>query len=97
LAAEHHADWITDCIAYLDDHHQAAIEATEQAQDDWVAYGNELASHTLFPATNSWYVGANIEGKPRTFMPFIGGLGTYRNICADIAERGYAGFQLLPQ
>jgi cation diffusion facilitator CzcD-associated flavoprotein CzcO len=95
LAAEHHADWIAECIDYIDAHDLVAIEATEKAQDEWVAYGNELASQTLFPATNSWYVGANIPGKPRTFMPFIGGLGTYRKICADIADRGYEGFEIL--
>jgi len=95
LAAEHHADWITECIAYLKSIEALAIEATEKAQDDWVAYSNELAEQTLFPATNSWYVGANIPGKPRTFMPFIGGLGTYRTICAGIAERNYEGFRVV--
>jgi cyclohexanone monooxygenase len=95
LAAEHHADWIAECIGYLDEHGWSGIEATAEAQSRWVAKGNELASATLFPSASSWYLGANIEGKPRVFMPFIGGFGAYRTICTDVAERGYEGFELL--
>jgi cation diffusion facilitator CzcD-associated flavoprotein CzcO len=95
LAAEQHADWIADCIGYLDAHELGGIEATPEAQNRWVATGNELAAATLFPSASSWYLGANIVGKPRVFMPFIGGFGAYRAICDDVAEKGYDGFALL--
>ena len=95
LAAEQHADWIAECIGYLDAHGYGGIEATGDAQSQWVATGNELASATLFPSASSWYLGANIEGKPRVFMPYIGGFGAYRAICDDVARKGYAGFDLL--
>jgi cation diffusion facilitator CzcD-associated flavoprotein CzcO len=93
LAAEHHVDWITDAIRHLDETGRIAIEATEQAQDRWVEHCNEIASQTLLSSANSWYVGANIPGKPRVFMPFAGGLGVYRRICADVAADGYRGFR----
>ena len=95
LAAEHHADWIAECIAHLDSRNLAGIEATETAQASWVAHSDKLANATLFPAAASWYLGSNIPGKPRMFMPFIGGLGNYRDICADVVARGYDGFRLL--
>jgi cyclohexanone monooxygenase len=95
LAAEQHADWIAECIGYLDAHGLGGIEATSEAQRRWVAKGNELAAATLFPSASSWYLGANIEGKPRVFMPYIGGFGAYRTICDEIAGREYAGFDLL--
>jgi cyclohexanone monooxygenase len=95
LAAEHHVEWIADAIIHLDKSGRTAIEARKQAQDRWVEYCNELADQTLFPSANSWYLGANIPGKPRVFMPFIGGLGVYRRICAEVAADGYRGFDLV--
>src|SRR5581483_1989316 len=83
LAAEHHVDWIADCVADLRRAGAMAIEASPEAQDEWVRRSDELAERTLFPRANSWYVGANIPGKPRVFMPFIGGFGVYRKLCAD--------------
>ena len=64
------------------------------AKDAWVAHVNELGNGTLYPLANSWYVGANIPGKPRIFMPYVGGVGTYRARCQDIAANGYIGFAL---
>ena len=96
LAAEQHVDWIGEAIAHLAETGRVAIEASEQAQDEWVRRGNELADRTLFPRANSWYVGANIPGKPRVFMPFIGGFGVYREICAEVAANDYEGFLLTP-
>ena len=55
---------------------------------------NEVADTTLFPKANSWYTGANIPGKPRIFMPYVGGVGVYRQICTDVASKGYEGFAL---
>ncbi len=95
LGAEQHVDWIADCIADIDEHGAAAIEATSDAVDEWVAECNERAAATLFPAANSWYLGANVPGKPRVFMPFIGGFGVYGAICAEVAAAGYKGFTVI--
>jgi cyclohexanone monooxygenase len=71
-----------------------SIEATEAAEDDWVAHGNEVAHTTLYPLANSWYMGVNVPGKPQVFMPYIGGVGVYRQTCDDVAADGYRGFVL---
>jgi cyclohexanone monooxygenase len=94
LMAEQHVDWIADCVDHLDSHEIATIEATREAADDWVAECNAKAAGTLFPTANSWYMGANIPGKPRVFMPYIGGFGNYNTICAEVAAAGYKGFAL---
>ena len=94
MAIEQHVEWIADCLAYLRDHQVDAIEATEEAENAWVAHVNDVADTTLFPMANSWYIGANIPGKPRVFMPYIGGLGVYRQKCDEIAANGYEGFAL---
>jgi cyclohexanone monooxygenase len=94
LAAEHHVDWIADTITYLDANGFATIEADPDAQDAWVRHCAELADTTLFPRANSWYLGANVPGKPRVFMPFIGGLGAYRTIVDEVVADGYRGFVL---
>ncbi len=70
------------------------IEATAEAEDAWVAHVNEVANATLYPLANSWYIGANIPGKPRIFMPYVGGVGAYRKNCDDVAARDYEGFKL---
>jgi cation diffusion facilitator CzcD-associated flavoprotein CzcO len=94
VSIEQHVDWIADCIAYLRERGSARIEATPEAEDRWVAHVNEVGHATLYPRANSWYMGANVPGKPRVFMPYIGGVGTYRQICDDVAAKGYAGFTL---
>lgn len=94
LHAEAHVQWISEAIAYLDKHGYAAMEATSGAVDAWVAECNQRADATLFPRANSWYVGANVPGKPRVFMLFIGGFATYLDICAEVADAGYKGFAL---
>jgi cyclohexanone monooxygenase len=94
VSIEQHAEWIADCLAYLRSHHITTIEATLEAETEWVNHVNEVANYTLFPQADSWYVGANIPGKPRVFMPYIGGVGVYRQKCADIAANGYTGFAL---
>ena len=95
VAIEQHADWITDCIRHLNDKGLERIEARADAADKWVAEVNEMANKTVFPlAKHSWYLGANIPGKPRVFMPYAGGMVRYRKICADVAARGYEGFML---
>jgi cyclohexanone monooxygenase len=94
VSIEQHVDWIADCIAHLRAHGRAAVEPTAAAEDEWVAHVNETGSATLYPLANSWYMGANIPGKPRIFMPYVGGVGAYRKKCDEIAANGYEGFAL---
>lgn len=91
---EQHVDWICACSEHLRARGAASIEATQQAKALWGAQVQELAAATLFPQADSWYMGANIPGKPRVFLPYIGGFGTYRRLCADIAAQGYPGFNI---
>lgn len=95
LAGESHVNWISDCIAHLDEHGYCAIEATPEAVDNWLAECAQRAEGTLFTKANSWYMGANVPGKPRKFMLFIGGFGAYNDICAEVADAGYKGFELI--
>ncbi len=94
VSIEQHVDWIFDCLSYLREHELSTIEASREAEDRWVDHVNDVASHTLFPMANSWYIGANIPGKPRVFMPYIGGVGNYAQKCQHIADNGYEGFEL---
>ena len=80
---------------YMRANQQQAIEAELDAEDYWVVLGNDIAGQTLFKSCNSWYLGANVPGKPRVFMPFIGGLPTYSEICEDVARDNYRGFALV--
>ncbi len=92
VSIEQHVDWITDCLGYMRDRGLAAMEAEPAAEERWVAHVNDVAFTTLYPQANSWYMGANIPGKPRIFMPYIGGVGPYRQICNEVAAKGYEGF-----
>ena len=94
VSIEQHVDWIADCLGYLRDRGLGSIEATQDAENAWVDHGNEVAHTTLYPSAASWYMGANIPGKPRVFMPYIGGVGAYRLKCDEIAANGYEGFVL---
>ncbi|MCX7320539.1 MAG: cyclohexanone monooxygenase, partial [Hyphomicrobiales bacterium] len=94
VSIEQHVDWITDCLASMRERGADTIEATRTAEDKWVDHVNDVAAGTLYPQANSWYMGANIPGKPRIFMPYIGGVGVYRKICDDVAARGYEGFEM---
>ena len=94
LSIEHDVEWIGDCLVWMRDHHIAAIEADEAAQDDWVQHVASLAEGTLFTQANSWYIGANVPGKPRVFMPYLGGVDTYQAKCRAVAGAGYTGFRL---
>ncbi|MEZ5729543.1 MAG: NAD(P)/FAD-dependent oxidoreductase [Burkholderiaceae bacterium] len=93
-AIEHHVDWLTRCFKDLRDQGVEVIEATAAAQDAWVAHVNELAERTLFVKTPSWYLGSDIPGKPKVFMPYAGGLPLYREKADAIARNGYEGFVL---
>ncbi|HWI27482.1 MAG TPA: NAD(P)/FAD-dependent oxidoreductase [Stellaceae bacterium] len=96
VAIEQHVEWITQCIERMREEGRTVIEATPQAQDQWVAHVNEIVGMTLMTSANSWYMSANIEGKPRAFLPYLGpeGVGGYRKKCDEIAAKGYEGFQL---
>ena len=95
VAIEQHAEWITDCIAHMRAHGLSQVETTEDAMEGWVARVNEAADATLLPhAKHSWYLGANVPGKPRVFMPYAGGMARYRVICEDVVAKGYEGFVL---
>jgi cation diffusion facilitator CzcD-associated flavoprotein CzcO len=95
LHAEAHVNWIADAIAHLGDHGYAAMEPTRDAVDGWVAELARRADASLFIKANSWYLGANVPGKPRVFMLFIGGFAAYNDICAEVADAGYKGFDLI--
>jgi len=95
LHAEAHVNWIADAITYLNSHGHTAIEATADAVEDWNAELNRRAESSLFTRANSWYMGANVPGKPRGFMLFIGGFATYLDICNEVAGAGYKGFNLV--
>ncbi len=94
LSIEQHVEWIADCIAYMDEHGYDRIEATEDAENQWVQNTNMLAENMLFSEADSWYRGANVPGKTQVFTPFPGGLDNYREICARVARDDYDGFEL---
>jgi cation diffusion facilitator CzcD-associated flavoprotein CzcO len=90
---EQHVDWIADCIGSMRERGLRRIEPTEAGEDGWVAHVNAVADATLYPSCNSWYLGANIPGKPRVFMPYLG-FPAYVQKCAEVAAGGYQGFAL---
>jgi cyclohexanone monooxygenase len=94
VSIEQHVEWVTDCLEHLRKNNLQRIDPELGAQDAWVSHVNELADRTLLPKGESWYVGANVPGKPRVFMPYMGGVGVYRQKCSEVAENGYAGFKL---
>ncbi len=92
VSIEQHVEWISDCIEHMREKHVAVVEATPQAEAEWTAHAAEVANATLMPASDTWYTGMNIPGKPRVFMPYLGGVGPYRQRCTEIAAKGYEGF-----
>jgi cyclohexanone monooxygenase len=94
LSIEHDVEWIADCLTTLRAQGKTTIEADETAQEEWVHHVSDLAEGTLFTQANSWYIGANIPGKPRVFMPYLGGVDVYQEKCRAVADAGYLGFRL---
>ncbi|MBV8399821.1 MAG: NAD(P)/FAD-dependent oxidoreductase [Acetobacteraceae bacterium] len=86
------AEWISDCIRYMRDNGLKVCEPTREAEEAWIAHHEEIASATLVTKTNSWYMGSNVEGKPRRLLSYIGGVGAYRQKCDEAAASNYAGF-----
>lgn len=94
VAIEQHVEWVSDCIADLNKQNLSRIEATQDAQEKWVEHVFTTAHETLYPKANSWYVGANIPGKPRIFTPYVGTCEEYRKHCDEIRQSDYRGFRL---
>jgi cyclohexanone monooxygenase/acetone monooxygenase len=87
-------EWIDDCIAYMRRQSLKVVEPTKDAEDGWVAHHDEIANATLIAKTNSWYLGSNVEGKPRRILSYCGGVGAYRQKCDEVAANGYPGFAM---
>ncbi|GAA4960115.1 cyclohexanone monooxygenase [Nonomuraea thailandensis] len=96
VSIEQHVDWIAGCLRHLAETGAAVIEAGPGAEDAWTRHVGDVAAQTLFPLADSWYLGANVPGKPRVFLPYPGGVGAYRVICDEVAAKGYEGFVLSP-
>ena len=96
VAIEQHVEWVTDVIDHMRTSGKTVIEATREAQDQWVEHVNQVVGATLMTKANSWYMSANIPGKPRAFLPYLdpAGIGGYRKRCDEIAAKGYEGFAL---
>ena len=94
VSIEQHVEWISDCLAAIATRQGDCIEATDTAEQDWVRHVAEAADRTLFPLANSWYMGANIPGKPRVILPYVAGVGAYRKICDEIVADNYRGFRI---
>ena len=94
VSIEQHVEWVTECIAHLIEHDIDVIEPTHGAEDEWVEHVREVGEQTLYPRADSWYMGANIPGKPRVFTPYVGGVGRYRQTCDEVVAKGYKGFTL---
>ncbi len=87
-------DWISDCISYAKSHGKQVIEATREFEEQWVRHHDETAAATLVTKTDSWYMGSNVDGKPRRLLSYIGGVGNFRRQCDEQAEKGYPGFAM---
>jgi len=94
VSIEQHVDWIAGCLDHATAGGRELVEATPEAQDQWVEHVAQVGAETLYPRAYSWYTGANIEGKARVFMPYVGGVGQYRKECDAVAASGYVGFRI---
>jgi hypothetical protein len=92
VAIEQHVEWIADLIAEVEQNGIDTVEATVEAEQAWTKHVADTANGTLLVRDDTQYVGANVPGKPRTYLAYIGGLDRYRQICDDVAEAGYEGF-----
>jgi cation diffusion facilitator CzcD-associated flavoprotein CzcO/acetyl esterase/lipase len=93
VSIEQHVEWIADCLDYMDRENLSRIEPTVTAETGWVEYGTATSDMTLFPQAKSWYMGANVPGKPRVCLPYVGGVAAYRRVCNDVARQDYLGFR----
>ncbi len=95
VAIEQHVGWVADCIGHMLARALQVVEPEGGAEEAWVAEVNAVAERTLFPRANSWFMGANVPGKPRVFLPYVGGLGNYTRVCEDVVSKGYQGFSFV--
>ena len=93
VGIEQHVEWISRCLVDLRERGMTRIDALVDAEDRWVAHVNAAADKTLFPLADSWFIGANVPGKPRVFMPYVAKIGVYRRECDAVAANGYEGFR----
>jgi cation diffusion facilitator CzcD-associated flavoprotein CzcO/acetyl esterase/lipase len=94
VSIEQHVDWVANCLTDLRTRGIETIEPTPTAEAGWIQHVNDCADITLYPMANSWYMGANVPGKPRVFLPYVGGVGRYRVACNEVVTRDYLGFRL---
>jgi hypothetical protein len=94
VSIEQHVELVATILGHLRDHELTTIEPTVEAEDAWVEHHRALGDASLYPRANSWYMGANVPGKPRVLLPYVGGVGRYRRICERVVARGFAGFAL---
>lgn len=92
VSIEQHVEWVSDFIEYLSERDVGTVDVTPEAEEEWVQHVNDVAEQTMYMLADSWYLGANIPGKPRVFMPYAGGVGVYRERCEEIASTDYPGF-----
>ncbi|MDH3295987.1 MAG: alpha/beta hydrolase fold domain-containing protein, partial [Acidimicrobiia bacterium] len=92
VSIEQHVDWVGEALVALRADGFDTMEPTPTAEAGWVQHNNDFGDITLFPRADSWYMGANVPGKPRVFLPYVGGVGRYRTVCDEVVERGYLGF-----
>jgi len=91
VSIEQHVDWVIDCLRHMRDQGVVMVEPTTAAEDGWVQHVNDFGDLTLYPRARSWYTGANVPGKPRVFLPYVGGVDGYRRVCDEVSKRGYLG------
>jgi cation diffusion facilitator CzcD-associated flavoprotein CzcO/acetyl esterase/lipase len=92
VSIEQHVDWLAGCLVHMRAEHLDVVEPTPVAEAGWVQHVNDCAEITLYPRANSWYMGANVPGKPRVFLPYVGGVDRYRRTCDEVVGRDYLGF-----
>ena len=92
LSIEQHVDWIADCIKYMKSNGNKMINPKKKSEELWVKHVADVANDTLYPMGNSWYQGANIKGKTRVFMPYVGGFQKYRAKLNAVVSARYEGF-----
>ncbi len=93
VSIEQHVDWVSDCLVRLRADGLTTIEPTPTAEAGWMVHNNDCAAITLFPSADSWYMGANVPGKPRVFLPYVGGVDAYRKACDDVVAQGDLGLR----
>ncbi|MGH3144790.1 MAG: flavin-containing monooxygenase, partial [Rubrobacter sp.] len=92
VSIEQHVDWLADLLAHMQSNDSTTVEATPEAEQEWVEHVNARAEETVYPKARSYYMGDEVPGKPRAFMPYSGGVRGYRRICERVAANGYEGF-----